>query len=159
MLSKYLNRIKRAGIIALLNLLDGFEKARLTKKIGYFAAQGENCYFSISNFNTEPHLISFGNNVSIATGVKFITHDVTAFVFRNMEPEVDWKVRTGSITIGDNVFIGANAQVLYDVKIGNNVIVAAGAVVNKDVPDNTIVGGVPARVIGRFEDYMNKMRK
>ena len=72
--------------------------------MNYFKAQGENCYFSIWNFNTEPHLISIGNNVSIATGVKFITHDVVSFVLKNLYPDELWKGRTGEISIGDNVF-------------------------------------------------------
>lgn len=50
-------------------------------------------------------------------------------------------------TIGDNVIVYAGAKVLGNVHIGNNVIVAANAVVVKDVPDNAIVGGVPAKVI------------
>lgn len=51
------------------------------------------------------------------------------------------------ITIGDDVWIGGNATILPGVNIGNNVIVAAGAVVTKDIPDNCIVGGVPAKKI------------
>ena len=51
------------------------------------------------------------------------------------------------VTIGNDVWIGANAVILPGVTIGNNVVVAAGAVVNKDVPDNTLVAGVPARRI------------
>lgn len=137
---------------------NGFQRADWTKKHHYFKAQGRNCYFNIVNFNTEPYLISFGDNVAVATGVKFITHDVTNFVFSNMEPDVKWKERTGEIHIGSNVFIGANALILYDVNIGDNVIVAAGAVVTKDVPSNTIVGGVPAKPIGCFADYMEKSR-
>lgn len=104
-------------------------------------------------------MISFGDNVVVATGVKFITHDVTNFVFQNMEPDVHWKGRTGEINIGSNVFIGANALILYDVNIGDNVIIAAGAVVNRDVPSGTIYGGVPAREIGSFAGYMDKSRK
>ena len=50
-------------------------------------------------------------------------------------------------TIGDNVTLGANVCIIGDVKIGNNVIVGAGAVVTKDVPDNCIVVGNPARII------------
>ena len=46
--------------------------------------------------------------------------------------------------------------ILYDVKIGNNVIIAAGALVNQDIPDGTIFGGVPAKQIGTFERYMQK---
>jgi acetyltransferase-like isoleucine patch superfamily enzyme len=51
------------------------------------------------------------------------------------------------IVIGDHVWIGANATVLKGVTIGNNVIIAAGAVVTKDIPENCIAAGVPAKVI------------
>jgi acetyltransferase-like isoleucine patch superfamily enzyme len=54
---------------------------------------------------------------------------------------------TGKIYIKKNAWIGANATILPGVTIGENSIVAAGAVVSKDVPDNTIVGGVPAKFI------------
>lgn len=53
--------------------------------------------------------------------------------------------------IGDNVFIGLGAKVLGGVVIGNNVIIAPNAVVVKDVPDNAVVGGCPARII-RMKD-------
>ena len=55
-------------------------------------------------------------------------------------------------TIGDNVTVGANVNIMGNVKIGNNVIIAANAVVTKDVPDNCVVGGVPAKII-KFVDY------
>ena len=48
---------------------------------------------------------------------------------------------------GRNVWVGANVSILPGVTIGDNAVVGAGAVVTKDVPENTIVGGVPARVI------------
>ena len=54
-------------------------------------------------------------------------------------------------TIGDNVSIGADATIIGDIKIGNNVIIGAGSVVVKDVPDNCIVAGNPARVIRTLE--------
>ena len=56
------------------------------------------------------------------------------------------------VTIGNDVWIGANVTILPGVTIGNNVIVAAGAVVSKDVPDNVMVGGVPAKVIKQIEN-------
>lgn len=58
---------------------------------------------------------------------------------------------TKPVTIGNDVWIGANCVILPGVTIGNNVIVAAGAVVSKDVPDHRVVGGVPAKVIKELE--------
>lgn len=55
------------------------------------------------------------------------------------------------VTIGDNVWLGGNAVITPGVTIGNNVVVAAGAVVVKDVPDNVVVGGNPAKIIKRIE--------
>lgn len=54
-------------------------------------------------------------------------------------------------TLGDNVTVYAGAKILGDVHVGNNVVVAANAVVVKDVEDNCIVGGVPAKVIKRLD--------
>lgn len=56
------------------------------------------------------------------------------------------------VHIGNDVWIGGNATILPGVTIGNNVVVAAGAVVTKDVPDNTLVGGVPAK---KIKDLVN----
>lgn len=56
------------------------------------------------------------------------------------------------VHIGDDVWIGGNVTILPGVTIGNNVVVAAGAVVTKDVPDNCLVGGVPAKKIKELEN-------
>jgi len=55
--------------------------------------------------------------------------------------------KKGSPVIGDNVFIGVGAKVLGKVKVGNNAVIGANAVVVKDVPDNAVVGGVPAKIL------------
>ncbi|WNS82273.1 sugar O-acetyltransferase [Domibacillus sp. DTU_2020_1001157_1_SI_ALB_TIR_016] len=55
------------------------------------------------------------------------------------------------VTIGDDVWIGGNCTILPGVTIGNNVIVAAGAVITKDVLDNCVVAGVPAKKIKELE--------
>ena len=70
-----------------------------------------------------------------------------------------YKNRYGEITVGDNVFIGARSIILYDVQIGSNVIIGAGSVVSKDVPNGKIVAGIPAKVIGSFEDYKTRICK
>ena len=56
------------------------------------------------------------------------------------------------IHIGKNVWIGANATILAGVTIGDGAVVAAGAVVTKDVEPNTIVGGIPAKIIKKIEE-------
>lgn len=135
----------------------GYRRAEFLKKKHYFKFQGEHCYLQPWNYGTEPYLISFGDNVHVASGVSFINHDITALMFRYMDNNQRIKERKGSITIGDNVFIGANSSVLYDVHIGSNVIIGAGSLVNKDVPAGCVAAGVPCKVIGKFEDYKEKI--
>ena len=64
-----------------------------------------------------------------------------------------------SIELMDNVFIGTNSTIIGGVRIGPNAIVAAGAVVTKDVPENSVVGGVPARYICSFDDWLEKRKE
>lgn len=62
--------------------------------------------------------------------------------------EIGHKIPGGGCPkIGNNVFIGAGAKVFGNIKIGNNVTIASNAVVLKDIPDNAVVGGVPAKII------------
>ena len=65
-----------------------------------------------------------------------------------------WKneqIQNPPIMIKDRAWIGANATILTGVTIGKNAVVAAGAVVTKDVPDNCMVGGVPAKIIKEID--------
>src|SRR3989304_6428360 len=113
---------------------------------------GENCKIIYTRIG-EPFLVRIGNNVGISAGVHFITHDGAAWLFRREEPSVN---RFGKIEIKDNCFIGVGAIVLPGVTIGPNAIVGAGAVVTRDVEPGTVVGGNPAKVICRLEDYTKK---
>lgn len=85
-----------------------------------------------------------GHNVVLAT----INHD--------LNPQKRRDNLFAPITIGKSVWIGANATVLPGVSIGDGAVVAAGAVVTKDVPENTVVGGVPARVLKKIAEPMNE---
>jgi acetyltransferase-like isoleucine patch superfamily enzyme len=68
--------------------------------------------------------------------------------FKDAEKRIDEQgVSTTPVTIGDDVWIGANAIILPGVHIGQHCVIAAGAVVTKDVPDHSLVGGVPAKIM------------
>ena len=73
-----------------------------------------------------------------------------------MYPELVDIDRFGRVSIGDNSHIGMDAMIMPGVAIGRNCIVGARAVVTHDVPDNTVVAGVPARPIGTTEQYREK---
>lgn len=124
-----------------------------------FAEVGENFFFQPRIVPLNAEYIHIHNNVAVASDVTFICHDVMQKVFNNIDPQKQIKKKYGCIEIMDNVFIGSNSTILYDVRIGPNAIVAAGSVVTKDVPPGSIVGGVPARVIGSFDELYNKRLK
>ena len=108
---------------------------------------GERCRIYTSSFGSEPFLISIGNDVTITSGVKLITHDGSTWLMRD---EKGRRYKFQKIEIGDNVFIGVNSIIMPGVRIDNNVIVAAGSVVTKSVPSGSIVAGVPAKVVGNY---------
>ncbi|KTD72246.1 acyltransferase [Legionella tucsonensis] len=104
-------------------------------------------------FSSEPYLVTLGDNVIIAIGAKFICHDGPVDLFRNRIPDLEL---AGEIIVGNNVFIGTGALILYDVKIGDNCIIGANAIITKDVPSGSVVAGSPARVIGTTEAFLEK---
>jgi acetyltransferase-like isoleucine patch superfamily enzyme len=89
--------------------------------------------------------VTIGSHVNLAQGITVtaLNHNYSDTTKRIDEQGVSTK----PVIIGDDVWIGANAVILPGVTIGSHVVVAAGAVVTKDVPENTIVAGVPAKVI------------
>lgn len=148
----------RKLFLLFLAIMVANRRTKFFKSIHYFHKQGKNCYFQPFNFGTEPYLISFGDNVKVASNVHFINHDIIPFVFNDIN-QSELPTRVGKINIGDNVFIGSESTILYDVNIGNNVVIGSGSIVTKDIPDNSVAVGIPCRVVGSFDDCKDKYLK
>ncbi|MCG5470398.1 DapH/DapD/GlmU-related protein [Micromonospora zamorensis] len=106
-------------------------------------------------FGSEPWLITMGDNVYITAGVQFVTHDGGTLILRKDHPELDW---TAPITIGNDVYIGMRSMILAGVNIGNRCVIGAGSIVTRDIPDNTVAAGVPARPLRTTDEYLKQLQ-
>ena len=97
---------------------------------------------------THGFLITIGNRVTL-TGVRILAHDGSTQIPFGVS-------RVGRVTIGDEVFVGHGTIILPGVRIGSRVVVGAGSVVTRDIPDNSVAAGNPARVIGTYDDFLKK---
>lgn len=113
---------------------------------------GKNCHIYGSIDSGHKFLVTIGDNVTLATTSRILTHDGSTFKMVGYS-------RVGRVDIGNDVFVGAGAIILPNVKIGNRVVVGAGSVVTHDVPDNSIVAGNPAKVIASYDDYEKKIKE
>ncbi len=133
----------------------GFEnRAKLLRRSGALIGKNSEIYADVS-FGSEPYLIELGDNVRITSGCKLITHDGGVWVIRNLK-----KIKNadlfGKIKIGNNVHIGMNSIIMPNVSIGDNCIIGCGAIVTKNIPNNSVAVGVPAKVIESIETYYEK---
>ena len=110
---------------------------------------GDNCHIYGSIDNGHEFLVSMGNNVTLASGARILTHDGSTKKLLGYS-------KVGRVDIGNNVFIGAGAIVLPNVRIGNQVIIGAGSIITKSIADNSVVAGNPARVIGTYAEFTKK---
>lgn len=95
-------------------------------------------------------------------GVHFVTHDGGTWAFRDLEQYKQNEneiAAYGTIHVGFRTFIGYGAIIMPGVHIGKRCVIGAGAIVTKDIPDETVAVGCPARVIGSVYDYAEKCQK
>lgn len=159
MLKKGLNRKRKLKIGYFVACLFGAKyKWNFLRKNKVFAYLGDNVLFQPNMLPNDPQYIKLHENVQVATGVTFFNHDVINTVFSKMHTSEKDVLATHieCIEVMENCFIGGNSTIVGGVKIDPNAIVAAGSVVVKDVPEGTVVGGNPARVIGNFWDIKEK---
>ena len=111
---------------------------------------GANAYFvNVYLDPFHPELISIGDNVAVTNSV-ILTHDDSPITIMSRR-------RVAPVTIGNNVFIGYRSLILPGVTIGSNCIIGAGSVVTRDIPDNSIAVGVPAKVIKSTPDHIEHL--
>ncbi len=153
-------KMKRKLVMLILLLLgNGNRRAKYLRKKEIFHKIGNEVYWHPISIPSEPFLVSIGNNVRVATKVTFITHDIMGTMFNRSDCLSKYGYQSqfiGKIIVGNNVFIGANAIIMYNVEIGDNSVIAAGSVVVNNVPNGSIVGGNPAKIIGSVIDLAQK---
>lgn len=137
----------------------GLRTRYIRRNAKLFRHVGEKLFWQPRKFPADPEYISLGNNVKIAADVVFINHDTAASMLNHKFGTNDFAPTRGCIEIGDNVMIGAGVRILPNVRIGSNVIIGAGSIVTKDIPDNSVAVGIPCRVTGTFDGFVEKRRQ
>lgn len=146
-----LDREKR--IIQLKKILGQVDDTATIEK-NFNCDNGKNIFvgkYFLANYNVtilDVNKVHIGNNVMIGPNTIITT------VGHPISPKGRRKHLgvTSPVTIGNDVWIGGNVTILPGVTIGNNVVIGAGALVNKDIPDNSLAVGVPAKVIKEIEN-------
>ena len=142
--------------IAMLFLRSGRKRAAYLKKHHILGGIGENCNFGPYILPLYPELIKLHNNVIVHPRALLVPHDMVNVFLKRAVPGEDFgpNERLGCIEIMDNVYIGPGTRILPNVRINKNCIISAGSVVAQDVPENSVVAGNPAKVIGRFDMFV-----
>lgn len=140
------NLIKR-----FINKLNG--KPNLEQLIKMGLEIGENVHIGAYTIIDYSHcwLITIGDDCVFAPRVHILAHDASTKKYLGY-------TKIGLVKIGKKTFVGAGSIILPGVTVGENVIIGAGSVVTKDIPDNSVATGNPAKVIDTTENYINRQR-
>lgn len=106
---------------------------------------------------TRPSLLSIGTGTRINPYVTILTHDAVSKIFRRIYN--DWLPSSGMVRIGNNVYIAQHCTIMKGVTIGDNCIIGYGSTVTKDIPNNSVAVGTPAKVICSIDEYYKKRQE
>lgn len=114
---------------------------------------GDNCWIGMFTILDGSGDLLIGNNCTISAGVHIYSHDnLKATLSSNQMP-----IERESVSIGNNCYIAPHSIIAKGVVLGNGVVVAAHSFVNRSFPENAIVGGVPAKQIGKVVNQNNQI--
>lgn len=155
-----MNRRKRLfwSLVLILRRGNGRSTAEFIRKHHLYGNVGENCMIMKKKLPLYSDLVHLHDNVWVASNVGFVTHDVIHSML-NSKFGSGFVERVGCIEVMNNVFIGSGTRILYNTRIGSNVIIGSDSLVSKDIPDNSVYAGVPARFICTFDEYVEKHRE
>lgn len=149
MINKIISRIKLSKV----NVNWESKREYLISK-GAKIGKGTRLNCDVDSFGSEPYLIEVGEDCLFAADIRLLTHDGGIKVLNSLDYFNGQRMdKIAKIKIGNNVYIGTGAFVMPGVKLGNNCIIGANAVVTKDIPDNSVAVGVPAKVIKTIDEY------
>lgn len=133
----------------LKDILKGQQNIDLLKKKGLKLGKNVTVEKGVVIEPSMPWLVEIGNNVTLAPQVYILAHDASTKIPMGV-------TKVGRVVIGNNVFIGAKTIILPNVRIGDDVVIGAGSVVTKDIENNSLVVGSPARKISTLDEYIKK---
>ena len=117
---------------------------------------GKGCRIYTTEFSTEPFLVTIGDNVAISGSAKILTHNGAARLLKARRPMIQ---SFGKVDIESDCFIGENVIILPGTRIGRGSIIGAGAVVRGRIPENSLVVGNPAQIVGSASLFLERLDK